>query len=1062
MTKNYIIRGIKINTDLTFITNENGQSLLERFKVLIKDAEFFDCLVGYFYTSGFHNLYEAFVKTKRIRILIGIGTDKKTHELIRSYHHVKEVYSDEVKEEIEDSENKYEVEKGIELFKEWLKSGKIQIKAYPERNLHAKLYIMSFSESDRDAGRVITGSSNFSQSGLSNNLEFNVELKNVSDYKFAKEKFEELWENSVDVSEDYITTIEQKTWLRNDISPYELFLKFLYEYFKRDLEESGELYNLELPNNFLQLEYQKQAVINARRILEEYGGVFLSDVVGLGKTYMAAMLASQLDGRTLILASPVLINPKNPGSWVNVFREFNLKFDTESIGQLKRVKETYNLDKYKNIIIDESHKFRTEDTVSYTLLSEICRGKRIILVSATPYNNSPQDILSQIKLFQSPRKSTIPGIIDLESFFNNLKKKLKSIDKKENPEKYIEAVKENAYLIREKILKYLMIRRTRSEIEKYFPKDLEKNKLKFPQVNDPIALFYELNDEENKIFDETIRLITKQISYARYTPLLYLKSKDLSIIEKYGQLNMGTFMKVLLVKRLESSFHAFRLTIDRFIDNYKKFIDEFKKGNVYISKKYTNKIFEYIENDDDEAIQKLIEEDKAERYSSDEFEERFKEDLERDYETFSKIKTMWGRISRDPKLKKLLEQLKTNKILKDKKLIIFSESKDTVNYIAEKIENDLNKKILVFSSSSSEKIKDIVIENFDANSNNQKDEYNILISTEVLSEGVNLHRSNVIINYDIPWNPTRMMQRVGRINRVGTKFDELFVFNFFPTQQSNDQIKLQEIAKSKIEAFLTLLGDDAAVLTEDEPIGSHELFGKLTSKTTITGESEIEESELKYFRILQDIREKNPDLFQKIKYLPKKARSAKISHKKSGLLTYFRKGKVEKFYLAKRGESTELDFMSAASLLESAPEDLRVKLPENFYDLLNLNTEQFSQTLNSTEPMPTRRGRDKSLTILRYLKAIDKTPLTDTQEQYIETLQEKLENGEIPKKTLTKILQSIENLKEQKVNSLKILGAIQSALPERLLKEHYSSSSSDEDISNKTEVILSMYLKEGQ
>ncbi|PMP86266.1 MAG: helicase, partial [Thermodesulfobium narugense] len=666
---------------------------------MVKDAEFFDCLVGFFYTSGFYNLYEAFENTKRIRILVGIGTDKITHDFIQfqyqtSYHQIRELYSDRVKEEIESSENKYEVENGIELFKKWLKSGKIQIRAYPERNLHAKLYIMSFSEDDRDTGRVITGSSNFSQSGLINNLEFNVELKNVSDYKFAKEKFEELWKNSVEVSEDYIATVEQKTWLRSDISPYELFLKFLYEYFKRDLEESGELYNLELPDEFLHLEYQKQAVINARRIVEEYGGVFLSDVVGLGKTYMAAMLASQLDGRTLILASPVLIDPENPGSWVNVFREFNLKFEAESIGQLKRIKERFNLDKYKNIIIDESHRFRTEDTVSYTFLSEICRGKRVILVSATPYNNSPKDILSQIKLFQNPRKSTIPGISDLEGFFNNLEKNLKNIDKREDPEEYIEAVKENAYLIREKILKYLMIRRTRSEIERYFSKDLEKNKLKFPQVNDPIALFYELNDKENEIFDITIKLITKKIRYARYTPLLYLKSKDLSAIEKYGQLNMGTFMKVLLVKRLESSFYAFRLTIDRFIDVYKKFIDEFNRGNVYISKKYTNKIFEYIENGDDEAIQRLIEEDKAEKYSSDEFEEKFKEDLKNDFDTFCRIKEIWEKVNRDPKLEKLLEQLNTNKILKDKKLIIFSESKDTVNYISKEIKKNLNKKVL--------------------------------------------------------------------------------------------------------------------------------------------------------------------------------------------------------------------------------------------------------------------------------------------------------------------------------------------------------------------------------
>jgi len=210
-------------TDLTFITNQDGQSLLDRFRVLIKDAEFFDCLVGYFYTSGFCKLYEPLEKTKQIRILIGIGTNQQTYDLINQSYlasvKLREIYSRQVVDEIENTEDTQEIENGIKLFKEWLESGKIQIKAYPEKNLHAKLYIITFSEGDRDKGRVITGSSNFSYSGLVDNLEFNVELKNASDYEFAKEKFNQLWESAIDVSEDYINTIVKKTWLRDDITP---------------------------------------------------------------------------------------------------------------------------------------------------------------------------------------------------------------------------------------------------------------------------------------------------------------------------------------------------------------------------------------------------------------------------------------------------------------------------------------------------------------------------------------------------------------------------------------------------------------------------------------------------------------------------------------------------------------------------------------------------------------------------------------------------------------------------------------------------------------------------
>jgi len=1055
-------------TDLTFITNQDGQSLLERFKVLIKDAEFFDCLVGYFYTSGFYKLYEPLKNTKNIRILIGIGTDQKTHDLISSYE-IKEEYSKEVVKKIEESEDNQETEEGIILFKEWLKSGKIQLKAYPEKNLHAKLYIITFAEGDRDRGRVITGSSNFSESGLVDNLEFNVELKNASDYEFAKEKFNQLWESAIDVSEDFINTVTKKTWIRDDISPYELYLKFLYEYFKQDLEETGELYNLELPDDFKNFEYQKQAVLNAKRILEEYGGVFLSDVVGLGKTYMAAMLASQLDGRTLILASPVLIDARNPGSWPNVFRDFNLKFDAESIGQLKNIEEKYNLDKYNNIIIDESHRFRTETTISYERLSEICRGKkRVILVSATPYNNSPKDILSQIALFQKRKKSTIPGLPNLEAFFNKLENNLKNINKKDNFIEYVKTVEENARQIREKVLKYIMIRRTRSEIEKYFKEDLEKNKLKFPQVNDPQALYYELNEKEDEVFDTTIKLLTQNISYARYTPLLYLKDlSQVSHLDRSGQKNMGTFMKVLLVKRLESSFYAFKLTINRFVEVYKKFIREFSKGNVYISKKYSNKIFEYIEEGNDEDIQALIDQDKAQKYLKEEFREDFEKKLVNDYRTFCQIKKMWDGINHDPKIEKLIAELKTNRILKNKKVIIFTEAQATANYLKNKIEESQIAKPLVFSGSSSEEVKKFVIENFDAKAKHKKDEYNILISTDVLSEGVNLHRSNIIINYDIPWNPTKMIQRAGRINRIDTKFDELYVFNFFPTRQSNNQIQLQEIAQAKINAFLTLLGEDVAVLTENEPIGSHELFGKLTSKSTITGEEDPENSELKYLSLIQDIRKNNQELFEKIKELPKKARSSKYCTQQDFLVTYLRKskkdkqqGKIEKFYCAKDNESNEIDFIEAVKLLESTIDEKKADIPKKvFFDLLNLNKAKFSEAVENQDETNPKGTRDKSKKIMKYLKFIKSNSaiLTDTQEEFIRKLSDALENGSIPKMTLDRILKSIENLKEQAGKPLQLLGVIQNTVRKRLLLDHYAQDSLEGEY--ESEVILSMYFK---
>ena len=1057
-----------MDSDLTFIINEKNRNLLERFKVLIKDTQFFDVLVGYFFTSGFHALYKSLEKTKKIRILIGINTNRQTVDLIQkpeslkqgalqfSSAEVKEQFSKETVDEMSNSEDSQQVDEGVSKFLEWLKNGKLEIKAYPASNIHAKLYIMTFVKGDRDIGRVITGSSNFTKAGLIDNLELNVELKNRADYDFALQKFNELWENAVDVSDKYIETIKTKTWLNNTITPYELYLKFLYEYFKDELKQTEEVFYKYVPIQFKKLEYQEQAVLNAKKILEEYGGVFVADVVGLGKTYISAMLAGQLDGRSLVVAPPVLLEKDNPGSWPNVFSDFRVPADFESLGKLGHLVRR-GTDKYKNIFIDEAHRFRTETNITYENLAQICRGKRVILVTATPYNNSPKDILSQIKLFQKAKKSTIPNLPNLELFFSKLEKRLKGLDRYKDRTKYIEIAKENAKEIREKVLKYLMVRRTRTEIENYFSKDLKKQKLKFPEVGDPEAVFYELNDEEDEIFNKTIELITRKFKYARYMPLLYYKGK-LTQPEELSQRNMGRFMKILLVKRLESSFYAFRKSIERFIIYYERFLEELEKGNVYVSKKYSYKIFELLENDDEEKIQRLIDEDKARKYPAKEFRKELKQDLRQDLETLKEIQKLWQNIKRDPKLLKFIKILSSHPILKKHRLIVFTESKETCDYLAKNLESKFPNQVLSYSGGSSAVTREKVIENFDARARFPKDDYRILISTEVLSEGVNLHRSDVVLNYDIPWNPTRLMQRVGRINRVDTAFDKIYTFSFFPTIQSNIQIKLKEAAEAKIRAFISLLGVDARLLTEGEPIESHELFNRLTSKKTITGEDEKEESELKYLQIIKDIRDNDPDLFAKIKQLPKKARTARKDEKKvNSLLTYFRKGKLQKFFIVSKGKPQELDFISAATLLETTQNVKREKLGKDFYKLLDKNKKAFElATMEETPELKMRGGRDTATQMLKILKAVrDFRQFTEDQELYLRKVMKEVEEGGLPKQTTKKTLQELNRELKNGVNALRVLAVLQKNIPSELLKEHIVGSSAQ--TSGPREVILSEY-----
>jgi superfamily II DNA or RNA helicase/HKD family nuclease len=1055
-------------SDTTFITNEGASTLRDRFSVLIQDTRFFDVLVGYFYTSGFYALYKSLENTEKIRILIGISTSKQTFDLIQaarsprqgafefSHAQTKEEFSGTVAKEMESSEDNSHVEDGVNKFIEWLLNGKMEIKAYPSENIHAKIYIMTFVEGDKDVGRVITGSSNFTQGGLIDNLEFNVELKDRADYEFALAKFNELWENAVDVKDKYIETIRNKTWLNNTITPYELYLKFLYEYFREKINiDKEEIEKKYLPENFLDLEYQKEAVKDAQNKLDEYGGVFISDVVGLGKTYVSAMLAGQLDGRHLVIAPPALLYEDSPGSWPNVFSDFRVPADFESLGKLDHIIKR-GTDKYKNIFIDEAHRFRTEMNITYEKLAQICRGKRVILVTATPLNNWPKDILSQIKLFQKARRSTIPNSPNLESFFNSLDKRLKGLDRQRDYEAYIDTVRKNAKEIRERVLKYLIVRRTRAEIVKYFADDLKQQKLKFPEVADPEPVYYQLNKNEDYVFSKTIELITTKFLYARYTPLLYYEG-EITQPEELAQKNMRKFMKILLVKRLESSFHAFKKSLERFIKSYQQFLHEYQKGNVYVSKKYTNKLFELLEYDNDEAIQQLIDEDKARRYDAADFNPRFKQDLQNDLNVLKEVAKLWKTIDRDPKLLTFIDILKRNDILKNSKLIIFTESRETAEYLADRLSEIFPGAVLSFSGASGAPTRDRVIANFDARAKFPKNDYRILITTEVLSEGVNLHRSNVVINYDIPWNPTRLMQRVGRINRVDTKFGTIYTFNFFPTIQSNDEIKLKEAAEYKIQAFIEMLGADARLLTEGEEIKSHDLFARLTSKKTITGEDEDEESELRYLRIIRNVRDNDPDLFEKIKRLPKKARTAREYDSDSrSLLTYFRKGKLQKFYLSDDQKTEELDFFSAAKYLEVGKNTPRETIGADYYELLDKNKKAFA--LATTEEMPETKmkgGRDSASFLLKILKSNQIKHFkgyTEDDELYIRKVMGLIEDGGLPKQTAKTLVKELS----KESNPLKILAKLKTNIAPEFFKQPIAESSAQ--TAGPREVILSEYL----
>ena len=493
-----------------------------------------------------------------------------------------------------------------------------------------------------------------------------------------------------------------------------------------------------------------------------------------------------------------------------------------------------------------------------------------------------------------------------------------------------------------------------------------------------------------------------------------------------GQRNLATFMKILLVKRLESSFHAFQETLARFIKSHELVLQAFDDGSVYTSRKHSNKVLEFLEEGDDDAIADLIAQEKAEESDAAKFTPDFRQHVASDLAMLRQIQTSWKAIKRDPKWIEFKRQLTTT--LARGKLIIFTEFADTARYLAEKIKKDVEPETLLFSSTSSPELRRAVIANFDANKKEPLDDYRILITTDVLAEGVNLHRSATVINYDIPWNPSRMMQRVGRVNRVGTKFKTIFSYNFFPPDEGNDQIALTESAKSKIAAFISLLGSDARLLTGDEQITSHNLFDRINSEAAAEGGEEEQKSELKYLRQILDVKEKQPELFQRILALPRKARSTRHHAPEPGsaehpdtvtpspdrpaVITYFRQDRLHKIFRSHADieRAEELDFFTTAETLETTASEKRREIPpEQFYPLLDKNKDGFQSattpSLDTLRPA-TAAGSGNEAIILKRLHVGTfrrSSALTPEDKKFGAAVHQIIADGRVGKATIRRV-----------------------------------------------------------
>ncbi len=922
-----------------FITNQD-KLLSEVFNNILPSSKALYFLVGYFYFSGFEEIYKNVID-KNIKILVGLDVEKDLFNKVREYEiidginlsrgDVRKKFNESLIAIFNDTDffDSISKQEAFRIFLEKIQNGTLEIRKTLHPN-HSKLYLFEnkdeFSQGGEFPGTLITGSSNLSRSGLREQHEINVVFRDEH-FQEGLDLFNALWNEAVlivdkNTFENFHKNVIEKIWIDKLPSPYLLYLRVLFEYFTLAKKDSIVLPSDITGEKFRDLKYQVDAVTRAISILEQHNGVIVADVVGLGKSIIASAIAFNSKLKTIIICPPHLIPQWQDYAWDFVF---NARI--YSSGKIAQALEENDDGEQKLVIIDEAHKYRNEDTVDYANLHKLCQKNKVVLLSATPFNNRPQDIFSLIRLFQITAKSTIQTVDNLSYQFRELVKEYKNIresQRKKTKSEY--QVKTEIEVLADKIrdiLSPLIIRRSRIDLEliEEYKEDLKHQKISFPKVNDPEVLQYQLGDLTELYINTFYKIAPEEEGKgflgARYMPAVHIKN-----IEKYkekisaefddvnlfkqSQRNIAGFMKHLLVRRFESSIDAFYKSLDSMIQS-SEYIKEWyeRLGKVPIYKKGNLPSIEELFDIEGEGIEIELEQINFEEQLSHFIEKglflidkkelsvNFIRDLEKDIELLKSIKKEWfdNGYPKDPKLKDFKVIIKKKlKEMPSRKIVVFTEFSDTATYLYEQLKNDF--RVFKYSSKdASLSNKEIIKTNFDAGIKEQlqRNDYDILIATDAISEGFNLHRAGIIFNYDIPYNPTRVIQRVGRINRINKKvFDELFIYNFFPSAEGQKHTFVTQITALKLAMIQSLIGEDTKVLTKDEELRSF-FVEKFREEMK---EQEAKESwDAKYLNELSKLKSHNPELIRQALELPRRVRIKRTEETPTkGVIVFGKKG----------------------------------------------------------------------------------------------------------------------------------------------------------------------------
>jgi superfamily II DNA/RNA helicase len=1066
------------------IIDNRHTKLVDRINSSLVGAEAAHFAIGYFFLSGFEAISDKLSNVHKIRLLIGNTSNQKTIEQIAEGYRQLAALDRHLEQQAEISTHRLakgailsttnQIRSQIELMAQtdsaqklihslvgMIKDRRLEVKVYTKNTLHAKAYIFDYNSLLMGkSGGAIVGSSNLSLAGLSLNSELNVIIDGDENHQQLTSWFDELWEEA-DNFDGILIKEMQESWAMDLARPYDVYMKTLYQ-LVGDRVENSSTRDLVVDNDISQqlADFQKSAVTHAVQNIRDYRGTFICDVVGLGKSYIGAAVVKHLIQtervRPLIICPPPLRE-----MWEYYNEKYELNARILSMSMLKELDGF----KYRDrdfVLIDESHHLRHSGTQRYKYLQEFLavEDKRCCLITATPRNKSAWDIFHQLKLFQPDDKTELPiDPPDLREFFQQVDRGEKDLSE---------------------LLSHVLIRRTRNHILRYYGYDsqsqqkvdpsnfsayLKGEKKAYILVGGQPRFFprrelktieYSIEDTYQGLYDELrsylgspgmISISNKapvgELTYARYSLWNYVNA-EYQEREPYTNLhgigsNLCGLMRILLFKRFESSVYAFRQTINKLILNHEHFINALDLGFVPAGKEAQIILNKVWDGDDDTDFIDLLAEATG-KYDINHFDaKKLRRHVAHDLNIFQQIQKLVDPISPslDAKLIRLQEYL-NSRLNTDKKHLIFTQYTDTANYIYRHLNpQDLRADIAMISGANNSKNKINLVNRFAPKANHDYQfkygevELKILIATDVLGEGLNLQDGDSIINYDLHWNPVKLIQRFGRIDRIGSDKSVICGANFLPELGIERNLGLKEKLTNRIREIHTTIGEDAAILDRSEQVNETAMYAIYEARSEeldvlegadINDAISLNEAE----EILRQLRKEDPTEFQRIAHLPNGIRTAKFSDQQVGTFIFCqatnplqpdKKGYQQLFLVDRDGNIVSRDIPKILATIVANQETLTTLLPDNYNQVVTKILTQFTAEVQKRQQQKEQRHhltvgqryiirelaayskKTNSLDIVDQIEILDRAVRHSTNSTVLSELNEIKRQGKV-KKTL--------------------------------------------------------------